>query len=67
MPVHVVFALSFLQIPVARHYIENQPEPHCACLFHKEFRELLRRQRIRFDDVHRRAQSPPDQTDFSIA
>jgi putative transposase len=44
------FAVSFSNLDAVQSYIENQPEHHCVRTFQEEFREMLVRHRIEFDE-----------------
>jgi putative transposase len=45
-----IFSISFSQIESARDYIAGQEEHHRKVLFQDEFRQLLRRYEIEFDE-----------------
>ena len=45
-----IFSIGFSQIQTVREYIANQPEHHRKVSFQDEFRELLRRYEIDFDE-----------------
>ena len=45
-----IFSIGFSQIPVVRDYITTQADHHRRISFQDEFRELLRRYEIEFDD-----------------
>jgi putative transposase len=45
-----MFSIGFSQIPVVKEYIANQEEHHRKLSFQDEFRELLRRYEIEFDE-----------------
>ncbi len=47
-----VFSVSESQVPKVRAYIENQEEHHRAMSFQEEFRELLQRHGIEFDEQY---------------
>lgn len=45
-----IFSIGFSQVEAVRHYITNQEEHHRKVTFQDEFRELLRRYEIEFDE-----------------
>jgi REP element-mobilizing transposase RayT len=45
-----IFSIGFSQIPTVRAYIENQADHHRMISFQDEYRELLRRYEIEFDE-----------------
>lgn len=45
-----VFSVSEDQLAAVRKYIEGQPEHHAKMTFEEEFRELLKRYRVMYDD-----------------
>jgi len=45
-----IFSIGFSQIEIVRHYIAGQEEHHRKVSFQDEFRELLRRYEIAFDE-----------------
>jgi putative transposase len=47
-----IFSIGFLQIESAREYITRQEEHHRKVSFQDEFRQLLRRYEIEFDERH---------------
>jgi len=47
-----VFSIGFSQLPAVKHYIENQVEHHRSISFQDEYRELLKRYEIEFDEQY---------------
>ena len=47
-----IFSVGFSQIPSVKRYIVNQEEHHRTVTFKDEFRELLRRYEIDFDEQY---------------
>jgi REP element-mobilizing transposase RayT len=47
---YAAFAVSYSNLNAVQAYIENQPEHHRVRTFQEEFRELLRRHNIEFDE-----------------
>ena len=47
-----IFSIGFSQIPDVRDYIAGQEEHHRKVSFQDEFRQLLRRYEIEFDEKH---------------
>jgi REP element-mobilizing transposase RayT len=47
-----VFSVGFSQIPAVKRYIANQEEHHRRTSFQDEFRSLLKRYQIDFDERH---------------
>jgi len=47
-----IFSIGFSQVEVVRNYIAGQEEHHRKVTFQEEFRELLRRYEIEFDERH---------------
>jgi REP element-mobilizing transposase RayT len=47
---YAVFSVGFSQIEAVRHYIAGQAEHHRQVSFQDEFRELLRRYELKFDE-----------------
>ncbi len=45
-----IFSIGFSQLESVRHYIASQPEHHRKMSFQDEFRRLLRRYEIEFDE-----------------
>ncbi len=45
-----IFSIGFSQIPVVKRYIANQEEHHRRTSFQDEFRSLLKRYRIDYDE-----------------
>jgi len=45
-----IFSIGFSQIDTVRKYIATQREHHCKVSFQDEFRQLLRRYEIEFDE-----------------
>jgi putative transposase len=44
------FSIGYSQIETVRTYIQNQKEHHCSASFQDEFRALLKRYKIEFDE-----------------
>ena len=45
-----VFSVSQSQLEAVLQYVQKQEEHHRSCTFQEEYRELLRRPKIEFDE-----------------